>query len=173
MPTIEDYRLQCGWSKNEMARRANMDFNTLQKIFNGEIVTIATAKKLAVAISKELEQTVRFQDIEGLNVKNETTYEERRDERFFAATQAALKDIHERAMQLPQDQRYAAAYGILIGYVRSLTVNFAEHFSPEQIAEIGIVLGQLDRVVGEDQHLDEKIKAKQDQLAWVLRETEE
>ena len=33
MPTIEDYRLQCGWSKNEMARKANMDFNTLQKVF--------------------------------------------------------------------------------------------------------------------------------------------
>ena len=100
-------------------------------------------------------------------------YEERRDTRFFTATQTALKDIHERAMQLPQDQRYTAAYGILIDYVRNLTVNFAEHFSPEQIAEISIVLGQLDRLTGEDSNLDEATKSKQDQLAWVLRETEE
>src|SRR4051794_310417 len=154
MTTIEDYRLQCGWSKNEMARRANMDFNTLQKVFHSEIVTIGTAKKLATAISRELDQKIRFQDIEGLNVKDETIYEGRRDTRFFSATQAALKDIHERALQLPLDQRYTAAYGILVGYVRSLTVNLAEHFSPEQIAEISIVLGQLDRVVGEDKHLD-------------------
>ncbi len=172
MATIEDYRRQCGWSKNEMARRANMDFNTLQKAINGDMVTIGTAKKLATALSKELEQTIHFQDIEGLNVKNETTYEERHDARFFAATQAALKDIHERALQLPLDQRYAAAYGILVGYVRSLTVNFAEHFSPEQLAEISIVLSQLDRVVGEDEHLDEKMKAKQDQWAQALRESE-
>lgn len=66
-----------------------------------------------------------------------------------------------------------AAYGILVGYVRSLTVNFAEHFSPEQLAEISIVLGQLDRVTGDDEHLDEKIKAKQDQLAQALREAED
>src|SRR5436190_18471527 len=98
-----------------------------------------------------------------------STPEERRDTRFFAATQSALRDIHERALQLPTEQRYAAAYGILIGYVRSLTVNFAEHFSPEQLAEIGIVLVQLDRVVGEDKHLDEAIKRKQDQLAQALR----
>ena len=160
MTTIEDYRLQCGWSKNEMARRANMDFNTLQKVFHGEIVTIGTVKKLATVISRELDQKIRFQDIEGLNVKNETTYEERQDSRLFAATQTALKDIHERALQLPLDQRYAAAYGILIGYARSLTVNFAEHFSPEQLVEISIVLGQLDRVVGEDKHLDERIESQ-------------
>jgi len=99
-------------------------------------------------------------------------YEERRDTRFFAATQTALKDIHERAMQLPQDQRYAAAYGILVGYVQNLTVNFAEHFSPEQLGEIRIVLDQLSRLTREDENLDEATKSKQDQLAWVLRETE-
>jgi hypothetical protein len=42
-------------------------------------------------------------------------YEQRRDRRFYEATIAALKDIDERAIQLPQDQRYAAAYGILRG----------------------------------------------------------
>jgi hypothetical protein len=99
-------------------------------------------------------------------------YEERRDTRFFAATQTALKDIHEQAMQLPLDQRYAAAYGILIGYVRSLTVNFAEHFSPEQLGEIGIVLGQLNKLVGEDTNLDAGAKIALDRHAQALRETE-
>ena|SRR5260370_4336163 len=172
MPTIEEYRLQCGWSKNEMARRANMDFNTLNKAMSGEFVTIGTAKKLAIAISRELDQTVRFQNIEGLNVKHETTYDERRDSRFLEHTKVALKDAHEKK-QLPLDQRYAAALGILQGYFEALLVNFAEAFNEQQLGEIRIVLDQVDRLVGHDEHLEENIKAKQDQLAWVLRETEE
>ncbi len=102
-----------------------------------------------------------------------TTYEERRDSRFFQATKAVLKDIHERAMQLPSDQRYAAAYGILRGYVEALLVNFAEAFSEQQIAEIRIVLDQLSRLTGEDEELDKAAKAKLDQLAQALRESEE
>ena len=42
-------------------------------------------------------------------------YEDRRNRRFYEATITTLKDIHERALQLPQDERYAAAYGILRG----------------------------------------------------------
>ena len=72
-----------------------------------------------------------------------TTHEQRRDKRFYEATIATLKDIHERAMQLPQEQRYAAAYGILQGYVEMLLVNFAESFNVDQLAEIRIVLDQL------------------------------
>ena len=99
------------------------------------------------------------------------TYEERRDKRFYEATIAALKDIEERALQLPQEQRYAAAYGILRGYVESLLVNFAEAFSEQQLAEIRIVLDQLAKVTGEDYHLDEATRAKLDQLAQALRES--
>ncbi len=99
-----------------------------------------------------------------------TTYGERGDQRFHAATITALKDIDERAMQLPQAERYAAAYGILRGYVESLLVNFAEAFSAEQIGEIRIVLDQLAKVTGEDYHLDEETRKKLDQLARTLRE---
>ncbi len=67
--TLEDYRIQCGWSKNEMARRASMDFNTLQKALTGETVSFNTANKLVRAISQELGRTIRITDIEGLNVK--------------------------------------------------------------------------------------------------------
>jgi hypothetical protein len=82
------------------------------------------------------------------------TYEERRDKRFHENTVAALKDIEERALQVPQEERYAAAYGILRGYFESLLVNFAEVFSEEQLAEIRIVLDQLSKVTDEDDHLD-------------------
>ncbi|SRR6266568_21024 len=101
------------------------------------------------------------------------TYEERRDKRFYGATITALKDIEERALQLPQEQRYAAAYGILRGYFESLLTNFAEAFSSDQLAEIRIVLDQLSKVTGEDEHLDEATRAKLDQLAQALRESED
>lgn len=50
-----------------MARRADMDDNTVTKAMRGESVSMKTAKKLAQAISRELGQAVRIQDIEGLN----------------------------------------------------------------------------------------------------------
>jgi ABC-type transporter Mla subunit MlaD len=102
-----------------------------------------------------------------------STYEERRDKRFYEATKAVLTDIHDRALQVPQDERYAAAYGILRGYFETLLTNFAEAFSPEQIGEIRIVLDQLSKVTGEDYDLDDMTKAKLDQLAQALRESED
>ena len=101
-----------------------------------------------------------------------STIEQRRDERFFESTKAALNDIEDRGMQLPIDQRYAAGYGILRGYVESLLVNFAEAFSEQQLGEIRIVLDQLSKLVREDEHLDEATRAKLDQLAQALRESE-
>ena len=100
------------------------------------------------------------------------TYEERRDKRFYENTVAALKDIEKRALQLPQEERYAAAYGILRGYFESLLVNWASAFSVEQLAEIRIVLDQLSKVTGGDEHLDATTRNKLDQLAQALRESE-
>jgi hypothetical protein len=101
-----------------------------------------------------------------------TTYEERRDRRFYEATIVALNDIQERALQQPPELWYPTAYGILRGYVESLLVNFAEAFSAEQLAEIRIVLDQLSKAVREDTHLDDATKRKLDQLAQALRESE-
>ncbi len=100
------------------------------------------------------------------------SYEQRRDKRFYSATVTALKDIEERALQLPQEQRYAAGYGILRGYFESLLTNFAESFSAEQLAEIRIVLDQLSKVTGEDDHLDDATRTKLEHLAQALRESE-
>jgi hypothetical protein len=108
-----------------------------------------------------------------------TTYEERRDKRFYSTTVTVLKDIEERQGTfepsedlLQSSLRYAAAYGILRGYVESLLVNFAEAFSEDQLAEIRIVLDQLRKLVKEDEYLDEATRAKLDQLAQALRESE-
>jgi hypothetical protein len=101
------------------------------------------------------------------------TTEERRDKRFYSATVAALKDIEERGMQLPIDQRYPTAYGILRGYIEhGLLANFAEAFSEDQLAEIRIILDQLSALVGEDEHLTDAMKRKLAQLAQALRESE-
>jgi len=101
-----------------------------------------------------------------------STYEERRDQRHHKATVDALKKIHELS-QLSQPERHFTAYAILRTYVEMLLVNFADAFSPEQMAEIRLVLDQLARLTKEDTHLNEATKAKQDQLAQALRESEE
>jgi hypothetical protein len=67
--TLEEMRLECGLSKLELAREARVDFNTLQRALTGEIITLNSAAKIARAISQKLGRTVRYQDIEGLNVK--------------------------------------------------------------------------------------------------------
>jgi hypothetical protein len=107
------------------------------------------------------------------------TYEETRDKRFHEATKATLNDIEQRLGTIePSDDlvqsslRYAAAYGVLRGYVESLLVNFAESFSENQLAEIRIVLDQVRKLVREDEYLDEVTREKLDQLAQALRESE-
>ena len=108
------------------------------------------------------------------------TYEERHDTRFYEATIATLNDIEQRlgTIESSDDQvqsslRYAAAYGILRVYIESLLVNFAESFSEDQLAEIRIVLDQLRKLVREDEYLDEATREKLDQLAQILRESDE
>lgn len=68
--TLDDYRIECDWSKNEMAREAKIDFTTLQRAFTGEIIASRTAEKLARAISRKLGRSIHWQQIEGLNVKS-------------------------------------------------------------------------------------------------------
>lgn len=68
MTNLEGYRMECAWSKNEMAREAKMDINTLNRAMNGENISIATAGKLSRAISQRLGRSIPWQQIEGLNV---------------------------------------------------------------------------------------------------------
>jgi transcriptional regulator with XRE-family HTH domain len=66
--TLEDYRIKCRWSKNELARQARIDINTLNRAMKGIPVSLDTAKKLASAVSEELGQSINYQDIEGLKI---------------------------------------------------------------------------------------------------------
>ncbi len=68
--TLEDYRLECQWSKNELARQSGLDFGTTNRAINGSSISLNTANKLAHALSRQLGRTIRIQDIEGLNVRS-------------------------------------------------------------------------------------------------------
>jgi predicted transcriptional regulator len=67
--TLEDYLVECVWSKKEMARQANIDYVTFNRAIKGETITSHSANKIAHAISQKLGRSIRYQDIEGLNVK--------------------------------------------------------------------------------------------------------
>jgi len=67
--TLDEYRREFGWSISELARQAGIDPTTANKALNGERVTGRVAVALAKAISNGLGQKVRYQEIDGLNVK--------------------------------------------------------------------------------------------------------
>jgi transcriptional regulator with XRE-family HTH domain len=67
--TLEELRLECGWSKLELAREAKVDFNTVQRAITGEVITLGSAAKIARAISKGLGRSVPWQQVDGLNVR--------------------------------------------------------------------------------------------------------
>jgi hypothetical protein len=69
--TIEDYRVEFGWSKSKMAREAGIDTNTLKSAIDGKPVFRATVGKITHAINQELERrgkpTIRYTDLAGVN----------------------------------------------------------------------------------------------------------
>jgi len=67
--TLDDYRIECDWSRSEMAREAKMDYLTLNRAITGETIANRSAEKLAHAISRKLGRSIHWQQIEGLNVK--------------------------------------------------------------------------------------------------------
>jgi len=68
--TIEDYRIDFGWSKSKLATEADIDMNTLKRAIDGEPIYRATAGKIARAINAELQRQgrppVRYTDLDGL-----------------------------------------------------------------------------------------------------------
>lgn len=68
--TIEDYRIQFGWSKSKLANEAGIDMNTLKRAIDGDPIYRATAGKIANAISAELQRhgqpPIRYTDLAGL-----------------------------------------------------------------------------------------------------------
>jgi hypothetical protein len=68
--TIEDYRIEFGWSKSKLAKEAGIDMNTLKSAIDGNPVFRATAGKIVGAINQELQRrgqpTIRYTDLEGV-----------------------------------------------------------------------------------------------------------
>lgn len=68
--TIEDYRVEFGWSKSRLCREADIDMNTLKSAIDGNPIFRATAGKIVGAINQELrrrgEPTIRYTDLEGV-----------------------------------------------------------------------------------------------------------
>jgi hypothetical protein len=68
--TIEDYRVEFGWSKSKLCREADIDMNTLKSAIDGNPIFRATAGKIVGAINQELrrrgEPAIRYTDLEGV-----------------------------------------------------------------------------------------------------------
>jgi hypothetical protein len=68
--TIEDYRIEFGWSRSKLAREADIDQNTLKSALDGNPIYRATAGKIASAINRELqrrgEPSIKYTDLDGL-----------------------------------------------------------------------------------------------------------
>ncbi len=68
--TIEDYRIELGWSMAELARRAGIDVSTLRRAIEGQQIYKHTAGAIASALSQGLGRKITYQDLDGLNVKD-------------------------------------------------------------------------------------------------------
>ena len=68
--TIDDYRVQFGWSRQHMADEANIDTNTLRNAMNGKAVYRAKVGLIAEAINRELERKskppIKYTDLDGV-----------------------------------------------------------------------------------------------------------
>ena len=68
--TIDDYRVQFGWSKRHMAQVAGIDTNTLKSAIDGKPVYRATVGKIANAINQELQRRgatlIKYTELEGV-----------------------------------------------------------------------------------------------------------
>ncbi len=68
--TIEDYRVEFGWTKSKLATEAKIDMNTLKSAIDGNPVYRVTVGKITNAINQELARRgkppIRYTDLEGV-----------------------------------------------------------------------------------------------------------
>lgn len=57
-----------GWTKYDLARNAEINYETVNRAWRGKAVRAPTAKKLADTFSKAYEETIRVTDIYDLHV---------------------------------------------------------------------------------------------------------
>ncbi len=68
--TIEEHRIQLGWSLAELARRAGIDVSTIRRAIDGQQIYKHTAGAIAAALSQGLGYKITYQDLDGINVKD-------------------------------------------------------------------------------------------------------
>ncbi len=68
MTTLREYRVNLGWSQNELAKEAGTSQSIVKRAEDGEPITARIAKAIADALSKAYGQVIRPVDIEGLNI---------------------------------------------------------------------------------------------------------
>jgi len=66
---LQEYRESIPWSRAELARRANLDYQTVTKAESGEPIAPKSAAAIVKALSEALGRPVQAGDIEGLNVR--------------------------------------------------------------------------------------------------------
>lgn len=66
---LQDFRDSIPWSRAELARQANLDYQTVTKAESGEVVSTKSARAIVNALSRALGRTVTLREIDGLNVK--------------------------------------------------------------------------------------------------------
>jgi len=68
--TIEDYRIEFGWSKSKLAKEAGIDMSTLRNAIDGIPVYRATVGKITHAINQELQRrglpSIKYTDLDGV-----------------------------------------------------------------------------------------------------------
>ena len=67
--TLRGYRLNLGWTPNQLAKAAKIARQTAVNAEAGKVVTAPTAKAIADALSRAYSRTISVTDIEGLNIR--------------------------------------------------------------------------------------------------------
>ena len=66
--TLEDYRLQLGWSVAELSRQSGVSAQTIARAERGESIRTHIAATLARVLSEHLGKTITYRDFDGLEV---------------------------------------------------------------------------------------------------------
>lgn len=68
MPTVKELRLKAHLSINQLARLASVDRQTVERAEDGKPVQDVKAYQIVEALSKELGEQIRLEEVEGLNI---------------------------------------------------------------------------------------------------------
>ena len=68
MTTLREYRVNHGWTQNELAKEAGTSHSIIKRAEDGEPILPRTAKAIADALSKAYGREIKPTEIEGLNI---------------------------------------------------------------------------------------------------------